>query len=435
MNKTTSLLLLLIFLLAGCGGSGNDNAPNAAPTPTPQPTLTLEERAEFPAGQVENPIRMVIVPTEIVEQRIEAILTENNILRRVEPESALDDALADEDTFALLNQALQRDFGLTIANPDEMTTVSQLVDYVHTTIGGRVSAAIFDQTSLYVDVVFANDYADALTDLCNSGTGIASIPWLDGMTYQAAVAQSCGQPVLQIAVAADAPANFATGAEVTETAEATTPDETAPEVTAEATAEATPETASPAATVPDAIPLPDVDTFLTGQPGVMITDASIGITNLGIVIDRNYCRLGLNDFYSWFLPALLLERAGIDPLRDPAEIIDYDSVASLVAAVRGGDCALTGLPQSVFDSLDPDGLAVIETTLAFPYGILMMPVEIQLGVRLALADNLAALAQTEDSSRDLHLLLGQNAFLPVELGDFSDLEAFFAGYDFVELGS
>ena len=73
-----------------------------------------------------------------------------------------------------------------------------------------------------------------------------------------------------------------------------------------------------------------------------------------------------------------------------------------------GDCAATGISQSAFDALGniPE-ITVVATTVELPHAILVYPMEIGLGVRLKLAEELPALADDPLENRPLRLLLGQ----------------------------
>lgn len=418
------LLLLISFVLAGCGGRSEDDTPQVVSSPTPQPTLTIEERIQFPAGQAENPLRMVIRPVDTVNRRIATILTDELDLRAAQarPDASLADVLEDDDNMAALNAALLRDFGVQITGDEASTvaTVGELIRHVQGQIGEQVSADIFDRTSLYVNVVLVDDYGNALDNLCASGGGIVSISWLDGITYQAATAQRCGQPALQVAVAEGFEEDFSV-----EPVEATP----------EATSEATPDVDEDNEEEPPAEMV--ASQFRTGTPGVLFTNSSFGSDSIVLVEDRIFCRLGVDDLYSWFLPALVMDQNNLDPLRAPSAIIDYASPEALVDAVESGDCAMSGLAQDQYEMLASDDLVVVDETAAFPYGILMYPLEVGLGVRLSITENLIAIAEDPEDGRTLRLLLGQNALLPAEPNDFEALDAYLTatGYDFAQLGN
>ncbi len=413
MPRTVYLAFgLSALILASCGGNNNNNDTPIVPTPTPEPTLTFEERSEYDAGLAQNPLRMIIKPVDTVPERISMILEEELGMQRAGMQTDFADVLEVEEGFNLLNRALERDFGVQVGSEEQFDTVGDLSRYVQQQLGKQVSAAIFDRTGLYVDVVLVDDYGNALEGLCASGSGLVTIPWLDGVTYVGATAQSCGQPALQVAVA-DGIDDFLEEASVVEETDVT------PEV--EVTAEA--------------IDLSDRE-LRVGEEGLLVAAGQIGASE---VTDQVFCRLGVDDFYSWLLPTLVMEQNSIDPMRAPASINDYSSMDEIVDALVNAECAMTGMERQVYDSLDDeqqDQLSIVEESVAFPYGVLMYPLEVQLGVRLSLNEHLSALAEDLEDGRTLRMLLGQATVLPAVRDDFAAVEAFMeaTGYDLAVLG-
>jgi acyl carrier protein len=474
----TGIITIMLLALAACGALTDEE-----PTPTPAPTLTAEERAQLPMGTADNPLRMVIRPVHTVPQRIEQVLiAELGVLPgRVGPDARLRDEL-EIDSLDVLNPALRRDFSVEISGTDapDLNTVSDLVAYVQAALGDRVAAEMFDRTGIYFEVVTVPGYARALTEVCASGSGIVSIAWLDGLTYRAGVERNCGMPALEMAVsdaprqefellaipaAPDEPVGDDEEAEATpEVTPETTPDpEETPEADGEVEApdeavddepaddengdeeaavddEANGEDENEVEATPEVTPEPEDEpaALRVGARGVIIADASLGSSSLGVVQGRTLCRRGVDDFYSWFLPALILEQNGIDPVRAPEAIVDYADTRSLVGAVARGDCALAGLSEDAWRALEPvDGATVIQTTVPFPYGVLLYPLEIELGVRLSLNENLIALAEDEDAGRALRLLLGQDALVPTPTDELTLLNSFLSatGRNFQQLGN
>jgi len=403
---------MVVLLLAACGG---DSGPDAAPTPTPEPTLTFEERIEFDAGLAQNPLRMAIRPTRTVAERLRIVLVD---VLEVAPSTVtanalLRDDLGAPDNLAVLNEALERDFGVTIQNPDAIQIVRDLERDVQRQLGEEVSAALFQRTGLYVDVVIVDTYGEAFVDLCDSGSGVVTIPWLDGVTYKAALERNCGEPALQVAITTGSEAEFA------------------PLVVVESTAEATPDATAEPTAQPEDEPVTRV-----GTAGVIIANRTLtsGGAGLDVIFNQTYCRLGYDDFYTWMLPLLLYKRNGIDLLRAPETIVDYASIETLVRAVADGDCAVTGLSEDDYSRFaDLEGIRRLSTSIAFPYGVFFYPLEVGLGVRLTLTETLQALAD----SRPLRLLLGQDSIVPVVPDDFAELDQFMAsaGLDFAQLGN
>lgn len=410
--RTSALLFILALLLAACGG---DSGPDTAATPTPEPTLTFEERVSFDAGLAQNPLRMAIRPTRTVAERLRTVLAD--VLEippsAVTAEALLRDDLGAPDNLAVLNESLDRDFGVTIRNPDAIQTVYDLERDVQNQLGSQISAALFQRTGLYVDVVIVDTYGEAFVDLCDSGSGVVTIPWLDGVTYKAALARNCGEPALQVAVTTGSESEFT------------------PLVVVESTAEVTPDATAEPTVEPEEEPETRV-----GTAGVIIANRTLtsGGAGLDVVFNQTYCRLGYDDFYTWLLPLLLYKRNGIDLLRAPETIVDYADIETLVQAVADGDCAVTGVSEDDYARfVDFDGIRRLSTSITFPYGVFFYPLEVGLGVRLTLNDTLQVLAD----SRPLHLLLGQDNIITVVPDDFAELDQFMAsaGLDFAQLGN
>lgn len=424
------VLLILVLVLAGCG-TGDDGAAEIEPTPTPAPTLSPEERATFGSGTAENPLQMIIRPVNIIPMRLnELLVTEFGVTRgRIQADAELR-TLLDLDDLTVLNPALRRDFGveLTPDTAESLATLADLERTVRTLVAETVTDSILSRTGLHFELIFVDAYADALVDLCRSGGGLVALPWLDGVTYTAALARNCGQPALRVAGGASPVDLFAPL------------DESAPAPAETTTDDAAADDESPQEQVVDSLP-PDFDPSNLpqrfGSPAVIVANADLGTTDASLVSGRTFCRLDHRDFYSWLLPSLVLQTRAIDLERAAAEVRDYANPGALLRAVANGTCAAAGVSRADYDALAPlNGVTVIAETVDMPYGVLMVPLEVGLGVRLALAEHLPALAAHPRAGRALHLLLGQAALVPVEPGDLAELDAFMqsTGLDFAQLG-
>ena len=332
-HRIVVLGLLLTAVIAACRPSdGGGVAATRRPTITPTPLSTaLPEIATLvPTGLEGNPLRMVVVPVEpIADEAREAIV----------------DGLA---------QAIKAG----------------------------------TETGIVVEVLLVDRYAEAMAALCDSGSGLVSIAWLDGVTFAAAQAQNCGQAALQV--------RRGTGR--------------------------------------------DLQTALAGQ---IILSGELGTTDLDAVRGRNFCRLGLEDFYSWFVPWLVFKTQGIDLLNDADAVVDHDDLDSLVAAVASGECAAAGIAEDALSALLEndedlaDQIEIVETTTPFPFAILLYPLEVQLGVRLDLNDVLIAISENEETEELLRAILGQDSLARTTPDDFEDLLAFMneTGLDLAQLGN
>lgn len=405
--------LLLLPFLAACGGGQAEVT--GVPTPTPSPTLTFEERLTFEPGLPENPLRMMIHPTQAVQDRVieivQAAVARNRAARARNLESTLRADLGLDDDLNVLHDALSDAFGVSIGAEDVMNivTISDLVDYVQRTLALRVEAHIFQQTSLHIELARVDTYGEARTALCDSGAGLVSMAWLDGLTYAAAAAEGCGQPALQMAVRGDIPAG-------------------------DEAADATPEAAL------------DVQTaeLVNRTGGVLLINGSLGTDSLDVLRTRTFCRLGLDDLYSWLLPYIVMRRAGINPQTDLGVVVDYADTLQLARAVAAGECAAAGMSAAEFARIGTEdapavaaNVRVVSVGVELPVAVFMYPIEVQLGVRLTLNDLLTALDPASSAGQALRWLLGYDAIIPTAAGEFTYLEAFVreAGFDFAQLGN
>lgn len=410
MKKTVACCLsglLLLPLLAACGG--DEVEVTGAPTPTPAPTLTFEERLAFEPGLPENPLRMMIYPASAVRDRVieivQAAVARNRAARARSLESTLRADLG-LDEVTVLNEALADSFAVTIGAETASTiiTMNDLVNYVQEALAQRVEEAVFQQTSLHLELVRVDTYGEARTALCDSGVGLVSMAWLDGFTYVAAAAEGCGQPALQIAVQGDIPSSE----EADEEAEDSQTSE-----------------------------------LVSRTGGVILINSALGTDSLEVLRTRTFCRLGYDDFYSWLLPYVVMRRAGINPQNDLGVVIDYADTLQLARAVSAGECAAAGMSSAEFERISRENASavtnvrVVSAGVELPFAVFMYPIEVQLGVRLTLNDLLTSLDSSSGVGQALSWLLGYDAIIPTAASEFDYLEAFVreAGFDFAQLGN
>ncbi len=285
----------------------------------------------------------------------------------------------------------------------------------------NLEAFLLETSNVTVDIVLADSPAEALGAVCNSGQGTVSAAFVDGITYAAAAAQECALPQVQLERGND-----------------------------------------------------------TGEPGVLLVNSSLGVETADVFSGRTFCRLGLDDLYSWQLPTLVMRTAGVD-IGDIGQIRDYESVEEMLSAVANGTCTGTGLSEAVWEANEDEfseTISVINTTPDIPYSVLIMPFEAPLAARLSLTDALVNLndvpqvalseatpevtpengengennetdegetsddtpdAEATESGETLNLLLpffGEGEFVRVEEGDFDDLLGFLdeSGLNLNQLG-
>ncbi len=241
-------------------------------------------------------------------------------------------------------------------------------------------AAILEESGLVVQVTVVDRYAEALSALCDSTPLSVTVAWLDGLTYEAAQAQNCGEPVMQIERDRE-----------------------------------------------------------TGDAGQIVTASSLDVGGVAGLNGRSFCRISYDDYYTWLVPSLLLEAGGVDAVSGLSAITDYDDLDALMEAVADGDCEAAGISELAFAELGDvsDDLNVVASTPPFPYGVLMYPLNLTLGERLRLTDALLALAGDADGEDILRPLLNQDRLAVAEADDLQDLSNFLAdtGLDFAQLGN
>lgn len=441
------IIIGLVLILAGCGGGANTQRPSqnvVAPTATPFPTLVFDERVTYTAGFIENPFRLAIKPDSTISTRIIQIL---GVFTRLVDEPLTTTTplsrLQIEDITPVLT-AISADFGVVITSDEwnQLITIGDLITLVQRRVADQVILEIYKRTSLYFEVILLNSYGEGLTALCNSEQGIVTIPILDGITTLAAIANDCGDIALQVGKLPDVGFTFQpvemsiiptpepTGDVISESDNATS--EPTGDVTAEPTSDVTP-TSEPTP-MPTATPVPiSLEDVVTGDEGVFFISETFGGQSTSVMQNRILCRLNIRDFYSWFLPTLLLDSANIELLN----VIDKSSPQELVSAVANDECAGGMLSDDQFDALaDASGVDVVQRTIEFPYGVLLYPLEVELGIQLRLNEVLPQMAQDPEAGYALRLLIGQQGLLPITAQDLTELNQFIstAGYDLSQLG-
>jgi ABC-type phosphate/phosphonate transport system substrate-binding protein len=247
--------------------------------------------------------------------------------------------------------------------------------------------AVLDESGLVIQVQVVERYAEALAALCGSSGGSTAAAWLNGLSYTAAVAQHCGQPVMQV--------ERGTGSDKH-----------------------------------------------TGQAVAILVKKDANFSSAASLRNKTFCRIGYDDLDTWLLPSLLLQAARVTPLNLKA-VNDYPDIPKLVEAVAAGDCDAAGVPADVLDQFADDlgktatQVKILDTSIEFPYAVLMVPVEVPLGTRLTLTNTLTKLASNSATAVKMRALLGQNALTAANTDDFKELADFMAstGLDFAQLGN
>ena len=246
--------------------------------------------------------------------------------------------------------------------------------------------AILDYSSVTVDIVPVARPVDALQALCDSSDTV-SAAWVDRVSFSAALSQNCGEPILVVRKRIDGD-------------------------------------------------------LINGESGLIILNRNRGTTQLSVLNSRTFCRLSVNDFFSWLLPLMIFRANNIDPANFEA-IIDFDNEEGLVKAVAEGECTGAGLSTVVYNDIIEDNDELAESiNLAFesppiPHAVLMYPVEMQLGIRVSLTEGVEQLADDDSDSELLSLFLGQDDLQRFIIDEFAEYNAFLeeVGLDFSILGN
>jgi hypothetical protein len=207
--------------------------------------------------------------------------------------------------------------GLSAQNPLRLLIVPpdlEAAEGAEETLADFIAAANDD---LAVDVALSDDAVQALTDLCTPREQLTAV-WVDGLSYAIALARNCG--VATAALQADGELGLGATLFIDDTLEA---DERAEG---------------------------DYQTIVEGT----------------------YCRLSLDDLYSWTLPLLAFRAQGFD-LADFNAVDDYDTYDELIENVQSGACTGAAIPRDMWRTATRTDLERVEHTAQVPYGVLVFP--------------------------------------------------------------
>ncbi|MEP7292708.1 MAG: PhnD/SsuA/transferrin family substrate-binding protein [Chloroflexota bacterium] len=255
-----------------------------------------------------------------------------------------------------------------------------------TSASENLQAALLEETGLTVLVEVVESDAEALAALCDSPKGDVTVAWLSGLAYAAAFAQECGTAALQVQRGARSSA-------------------------------------------------------ATGDEARIIVNRAVDVSSVGDLSEHSFCRLNLtlSDIYSWLIPSLMLDTAGVSAT-DLDAVNDYDDAETLIAAVASGDCDAAGISASQYEELaNAEARASIRTlqeSVTIPFAVLLYPVELPLGQQAQLTSALVAIGNGSRSGT-LSPLLDQDELSAVTDDDLSALRQFInrAGINLAQAGS
>ncbi len=242
-----------------------------------------------------------------------------------------------------------------------------------------LQAALLSSTQMTVTVDLADADAAALTALCASPAGTVTAVWLSGVAYAAAYAQNCGTALLQVQRGS-----------------------------------------------------------VEGDQAHIVVKSGSGLSAAADLTDHTFCRLSYTDLYSWLVPSLMLEGAGVSA-GSLKSITDYDTVSALLGAVASGDCDAAGIAGSEFDAASASlrsGLRTLQQSVTIPYAVLVVPPELPLAQQQQLSDALIAIGNGTQSDL-LQPLLQQDHIVAVTDSDLESLRSFIsrAGIDLAQAGT
>jgi ABC-type phosphate/phosphonate transport system substrate-binding protein len=139
----------------------------------------------------------------------------------------------------------------------------------------------------------------------------------------------------------------------------------------------------------------------------------------------------------------MMRAVGVNPESDPKTIKDFEASSDLVNAVSSSQCDAAAIPDASVKELVTDDktvsakVTIIETSLEFPYSVLMASSDIPLSAITALNDELISLSKDSKLKTGLSQLLDQSTLVPVKSEDLQPLLDFATstGQNFTQLGN
>ena len=113
-------------------------------------------------------------------------------------------------------------------------------------------------------------------------------------------------------------------------------------------------------------------------------------------LERRFCRTSIDDIYSWTIPLIALNGAGVT-VSDLEDVQEFEGYATLIEGIVSAECAVIGLPLSVWeevegtDAVPDDTVFVVETSPEVPYHVMVFPFAAALEVIEPITDTLVAI--------------------------------------------
>jgi ABC-type phosphate/phosphonate transport system substrate-binding protein len=169
---------------------------------------------------------------------------------------------------------------------------------------------------------------------------------------------------------------------------------------------------------------------------MLIASEDSEIAVLSDLADKMFCRLAASDLDTWQAPSLLMLAEGLSPTSVLQAVEDVADLDTLVERVASGDCDAAALAVTDFERIAgsemQETIARLPQTVAVPYGVMMIPPDMPLGVREALVEALRDFGRSSSGPVTLEALTGASSLIPFTEGALDDWDAFIArtGLDF-----
>lgn len=152
--------------------------------------------------------------------------------------------------------------------------------------------------------------------------------------------------------------------------------------------------------------------------GQIFARADSGITSLGDLNGKTFCRPDPLSTSGWIIPSITLKAAGVDPETDLTQIVDAGSHDAVVAGVYNGDCdagasyvdARTTIEEDYPDVMD--AITVIEVSADIPNDGVQFVSDFDGEMRQRIVDALLAIAETEEGQAALDTAYSWTALEP-----------------------
>lgn len=430
ISRIIFLYLCLVGVLTACGGngSGSDDLMTSI-SPSPTPSTPYEERIHHQLGTAENPFIMLIKPVDWIDRQIPVML-ETLGFEAVTAETNLRDGDTLRDDLADLQIAIETTFGVRLLTYEleAVQTIDDLSHFITQRVIAEATRALFDSTSLYIEIQLIENYGQAFNQLCRIDDGLVRMAWLDGLSYLAASEQTCGDGEMMLlhGEERDLFSDVTFDLSVLDAPATATPNAD-DEPSAESIVES-----------PFNPPALQLQNLVSGHTGTLVLNGSLGATNPNVLETRTFCQLDDEaDFYSVFLPMLILEQENVTP----AEIRQMSDIEGMLQAVASGDCAGAMVSTRDLNRYSDeewfDDIRISRTSVPFPYGVLTYPLEVEIGVRLSLNSYLMLSSRDAQEGWYLRLLLGYDTITELYPDVHERLQLFVRnlGYDFSQLGN